>query len=74
VAGREFDIVLWGATGATGRRAAHHLARRRAECGLALAIGARNQAKLEALRDDLPDLGSSIALLVADGLVAQIGV
>jgi short subunit dehydrogenase-like uncharacterized protein len=25
---REFDIVLWGATGAAGRRVAHHLADR----------------------------------------------
>ena len=25
---REFDVVLWGATGATGRRVAHHLAER----------------------------------------------
>ena len=40
---REFAIVLWEATGATGRRTAHHLARRCRECGLALAIGGRNQ-------------------------------
>ncbi len=66
MAGREFDIVLWGATGATGRRAAHHLARRCADCGLALAIGGRNEAKLEALRQNLPDAGSPIALLVGD--------
>ena len=63
---REFDIVLWGATGATGRRTAHHLARRCGECGLGLAIGGRNQEKLEALRDDLPDAGSPIAVLVGD--------
>ena len=63
---REFDIVLWGATGATGRRTAHHLARRCGECGLRLAIGGRNQEKLEALRDDLPDAGSPIAVLVGD--------
>ena len=63
---REFDIVLWGATGATGRRTAHHLARRCRECGLALAIGGRNQKKLEAVRDDLPDAGGSIAILVGD--------
>ena len=48
---REFDIVLWGATGATGRRAAHHLARRCGERRLRLAIGGRNQEKLEALRE-----------------------
>ena len=63
---REFDIVLWGATGATGRRAAHHLARRCGESRLRLAIGGRNQEKLEAVRDDLLDAGSPIALLVGD--------
>ncbi len=66
MAGREFDIVLWGATGATGRRAARHLARRCGECGLRLAIGGRNREKLEALRDDLPEKASPIALLVGD--------
>ncbi|MCP5074638.1 MAG: saccharopine dehydrogenase [Rhodobacteraceae bacterium] len=63
---REFDIVLWGATGATGRRAAHHLARRCGERGLRLAIGGRHCEKLEALRDDLSDTGNPIAVLVGD--------
>ncbi|MFN3225673.1 MAG: saccharopine dehydrogenase family protein [Hyphomicrobiales bacterium] len=66
MAGREFDIVLWGATGATGRRAAHHLAHRCAECGLALAIGGRNEAKLQALRQELPDVGRPIAVVIGD--------
>jgi short subunit dehydrogenase-like uncharacterized protein len=61
-----FDIVLWGATGATGRRAAHHLARRCSECGLRLAIGGRNRDKLEALRDELPGGDSPVAVLVGD--------
>ena len=63
---REFDIVLWGATGATGRRAAHHLARRCGERRLRLAIGGRNREKLETVREDLPNAGSAIALLVGD--------
>ena len=63
---REFDIVLWGATGATGRRAARHLARRCAECRVRLAIGGRNREKLEALRSDLPNRDEPIALLVGD--------
>lgn len=66
MAGREFDIVLWGATGATGRRAAHHLGRRCAECGLTFAIGGRNESKLQALRQDLPDIGRPIAVVVGD--------
>ena len=66
MAGRPFDIVLWGATGATGRRAADHLARRCAESGLRLAIGGRNKEKLDAVRADLPDAGADIAVLVGD--------
>lgn len=61
---REFDIVLWGAAGATGRHTAHHLTRRCGECGLRLAIGGRNPEKLEALRGDLPDAGGPITRLV----------
>lgn len=63
---RRFDIVLWGATGATGRRAAHHLARRRPEGELRLAIGGRNRAKLEAVRDTLPGDKGAIEILVGD--------
>ena len=70
MAARDFDIVLWGSTGATGRRAAHHLARRCAECELAFAIGGRNEAKLQALRQDLrqdlPDVGRPIAVEIGD--------
>ena len=66
LARRDFDIVLWGATGATGRRAAHHLARRCGARRLRLAIGGRNKDKLESLRQDLPDAGHPIAILVGD--------
>ena len=45
---REFDIVLWGATGFTGRLAAEKLAASIGSRGdLRWAIGGRNQAKLE---------------------------
>ena len=71
MAGREFDIVLWGATGATARRTGHHLARRYERPGLRLAIGGRNSEKLEAVRDGLPDAGSSNALLVGDSYDAE---
>ncbi len=63
---REFDIILWGATGATGRRAAHHLARRCGEHGLRLAIGGRNRDKLETVRGNLPGAGNELAILVGD--------
>lgn len=68
---RAFDIILWGATGATGRRAAHHLSRRCEERGLRLAIGGRNRDKLEALRKDLPDAACPPAILVGDSLDAE---
>ncbi|PRY19593.1 short subunit dehydrogenase-like uncharacterized protein [Aliiruegeria haliotis] len=63
---RAFDIVLWGATGATGRRAARHLARRCDDRRLRLAIGGRNREKLEALRHDLPKGGTPLPVLVGD--------
>ena len=63
---RDFDIVLWGATGATGRRTAHHLARRAGERGLRIAIGGRNREKLEVVREDLPDTSPSILIIVGD--------
>lgn len=65
---RAFDIVLWGATGATGRRAAHHLARRCGARGLRLAIGGRNRQKLKAIRAELPENGDKIGLIVGDSL------
>ena len=68
---REFDIVLWGATGATGRRAAHHLARRCGACGLSFAIGGRNREKLEGVRNILPDKDKVLAVLVGDSHDAE---
>jgi len=67
---REFDIVLWGATGATGRCAVRHLARRCAESGVSLAIGGRNREKLERLVGDLPSADGSIAIIEGDSLDA----
>ncbi len=63
---REFDIVLWGATGATGRRVAHHLATRIGGRGLRWAIGGRTREKLEAVRAGLPEAGRSVDILVGD--------
>ena len=57
MADRDFDIVLFGATGFTGQLTADYLARH-APAGLRWALAGRNQAKLEAVRDrlGLPDL------------------
>lgn len=53
MADREFDLVLWGATGFTGRLVAEHLARRAPSARIRWAIGGRDRAKLETLREDL---------------------
>jgi short subunit dehydrogenase-like uncharacterized protein len=44
---REFDVVVFGATGVTGRRVAAYLAERAPETGASWAAAARDAAKLE---------------------------
>ena len=65
---REFDIVLFGATGFTGRLTAHYLAEH-APAGLRWALGGRNLTKLEAVRAELAEVDdrwSDLELVVAD--------
>jgi len=53
---KEFDIVLWGATGFTGKYCANYLAKYYppgGEGGLKWAIAGRNQGKLEVIKEDL---------------------
>lgn len=59
---REFDLILWGASGFTGRLVAEHLARRCRE-GLQLrwAVGGRNAGKLAAT---LAEIGAERTPLV----------
>ncbi len=69
---REFEIVVWGATGFTGRLTAEVLiGQYGASNGLRWAMAGRNQEKLEKVRDELTrkaglDAGS-IPILVGDG-------
>ncbi len=68
---REFEIVVWGATGFTGKLTAECLARRSAEIGdVRWALGGRNQAKLESVRKEIgAETGidtSSIPILLGD--------
>jgi short subunit dehydrogenase-like uncharacterized protein len=60
---REFEVVLWGATGFTGRLVAAHLHQVHGD-NLAWAVAGRDASRLEALRRSLnaPDL----PLIVAD--------
>ncbi len=63
----EFDVLLWGATGFTGRLVAEYLVPRHGE--MRLALGGRNRAKLERLRADLEAIDShagQIPLVVGD--------
>ena len=50
---REFDLILYGATGFTGRHAVKYLSAN-APAGLRWAIAGRNHAKLEALQAGVP--------------------
>ncbi len=61
---REFDVVLWGATGFTGRLAAAHLFARYGTGGdVRWALGGRNREKLEQLRSELTSHGSTAEAL-----------
>jgi short subunit dehydrogenase-like uncharacterized protein len=65
---REFDVVLFGATGFTGGLTADYLARH-APSGCRWALAGRNQAKLATVRDRLATVDASLAdlpLLHAD--------
>jgi short subunit dehydrogenase-like uncharacterized protein len=66
--GREFDIVLFGATGFTGRLTAEYLALH-APSGCRWAVAGRSRERLMAVRERLAEINPSCAgleLLVAD--------
>lgn len=70
---RDLDLVLWGATGYTGRLVARSLADRirREAAPLAWALGGRSREKLEALREELAaddPAARELPLLVGDSL------
>ena len=62
---QEFDIIVWGATGSTGRRVAHHLETRADDQGLRWAIGGRNAVRLKEVRAGLGS-GRDIPIVIAD--------
>ncbi|HEY3004440.1 MAG TPA: saccharopine dehydrogenase NADP-binding domain-containing protein [Kribbellaceae bacterium] len=62
MSGRDYDVVLFGATGFTGRLTAEYLAEH-APDSLRWALAGRNKAKLEAV---CARLGREVDLLVAD--------
>ncbi len=66
---RRFDLVLWGATGFTGRLVAQYLVENYGETDLRLALGGRDLAKLEGVRADLARIrpeAAELPLLTGD--------
>lgn len=63
---REFDVVLWGATGFTGRLVAAYLAERAGSEALRWALAARNGERLVELREGLGPAAAAVPLIVAD--------
>lgn len=64
---REFDVVVWGATGFTGRLVAAYLLERYGAGGsLRWAIGGRDATRLEAARRELGSVAAEVELVLAD--------
>lgn len=62
---REFDIIIWGASGFTGRLVAEYLFKQYGTSGnLKWAMAGRNQQKLETVRASIAD--KSVPIVVAD--------
>lgn len=66
MAGRQFDIVLYGATGFVGSRAAEYLAASADMQRLRWAIAGRDRAKLHSVKSRLGESGAKVGVLVAD--------
>ncbi|SOX55125.1 enoyl-ACP reductase [Mycobacterium ahvazicum] len=62
--GREFDIVLYGATGFVGKLTAEYLAR--AGAGARIALAGRSEDRVRAVRDSLGETAQSWPVLSAD--------
>lgn len=67
MAEREFDVVVFGATGVTGRRVSAYLSRRAGETGATWAAAARDASKLERiLAEDGVDAAATISADLTD--------
>lgn len=64
---RPFDIVLWGATGYTGRLVASELAQHREAPKIRLALGGRDKSKLERVAAELsPHKLAELSIITGD--------
>jgi len=69
---REFQVIVWGATGFTGQLVAEYLAERYDVGGeLRWAIAGRNKTKLEAVRKSLGSKARDLPLVIADSHDAE---
>lgn len=72
---RPYDIVIWGATGFTGRLVAEHLVRTRSDGDLRIALAGRNLDKLQQIRRELAAIvdpsAADIPLEIADSFDAE---
>jgi short subunit dehydrogenase-like uncharacterized protein len=68
---REFDMVLWGATGFTGRLVADYLVRNHlgGDTGLRLALAGRNKEKLEGIAKEVG--APQLPILIGDSFDAE---
>ncbi len=65
---REFDVVVWGASGFTGRLVAEYLLERHGASGtVQWALGGRNREKLEAIRAGLGAAAADLPIVLGDG-------
>jgi len=63
----EFDVIVWGATGFTGRLVVEYLLERYGlDTSVRWAIAGRNQAKLDTLKAELGDAASELPTFTAD--------
>ena len=62
---RDFDVILFGATGFTGRQTVEYFARN-APPGVRWAIAARSHAKLELVRAEAGPGAANVGLITAD--------
>ena len=63
----EYDVVVWGASGFTGKLIAEYLYRQYGDSELKWAVGGRNEAKLKSIVKNLTEGdGGDIPILIAD--------
>jgi short subunit dehydrogenase-like uncharacterized protein len=63
---RDYDVVLYGASGFTGKQTVEYFARH-PQCGeIRWAIAGRNRQKLEAVRDEVGGAAKNVDILVAE--------